>query len=64
MSLEHVRTMLAAAGIPASDTEITTLATQYPTMRTLVDQLYTPPEVRYADPALRFTPEATITPWP
>ena len=59
----ELRTMLDAAGIPASDVEVAALAAQYPAMRTLVDALYTPPAVRYADPALRFKADATITDW-
>lgn len=59
----ELRILLAAAGLPASDGEIATLAAQYPAMRSAVDALYDPPAVRYADPALRFRADASITDW-
>ena len=53
-----VRALLGAAHLPASDTEIATLAAGYPALQAGVAQLYTPPEVRYLDPALRFRADA------
>jgi hypothetical protein len=58
-----VAALLAAAGLPASDTEIAALAANYPAHRAGVDALYAPPAVRYADPALRFRAQARITDW-
>jgi hypothetical protein len=53
-----VRSMLAAAGLPASDAEVAALTAAYPIQRAGVDELYTAPEVRYLDPALRFRADA------
>jgi hypothetical protein len=59
----ELRMLLDAAGLPASDAEVAALTEQYPAMRAGVDALYAPPEVRYADPALRFRADAAITDW-
>ncbi|HEX4360773.1 MAG TPA: hypothetical protein VH141_24785 [Pseudonocardia sp.] len=59
----EVRLLLAAAGLPASDDEVAALAAHYPALREATDALYAPPEVRYADPALRFRAEAEIVDW-
>jgi hypothetical protein len=59
----EVRMLLAAAGLPASDAEVAALAEHYPALRQATDALYTPPEVRYADPALRFRADAQIVDW-
>jgi hypothetical protein len=53
-----VRTMLAAARLPASEPEIAALTAGYPAMLAGVEALYAPPEVRYLDPALRFRADA------
>ncbi|HWC81861.1 MAG TPA: hypothetical protein VG756_18075 [Pseudonocardiaceae bacterium] len=58
-----VARLLAAAALPASETEVLALARSYPVVRASVDALYTAPGVRYADPALRFQAEATLTDW-
>jgi hypothetical protein len=44
-----VRTMLAAARLPASEPEIAALTAGYPAMQAGVEALYAPPEVRYLD---------------
>jgi hypothetical protein len=61
--LAELRMLLEAAGLPASDAEVATLAAQYPGLRAATDALYAPPAVRYADPALRFRAEARIVDW-
>lgn len=58
-----VRTLLAAAGLPASAGEIDALAAHYPAHRAAVDGLYAVPEARYVDPALRFAAAARIVDW-
>jgi hypothetical protein len=63
MPESQVRTLLEAAGLPASDGEIAALAARYPDLRASIDALYTPPAARYVDPALRFRAEASITNW-
>ena len=60
---ERVRTLLAAAQLPASEAEIARLAAGYPAYRAAADALYAVPEARYADPALRFKAEARIVDW-
>ena len=62
-ALARVRTLLEAAGIPASDDEVAELAARYPAVRAAVDSLYAAPAARYADPALRFRADARITDW-
>jgi hypothetical protein len=59
----EVRVLLTAAGLPASDAEVAALAAHYPALREATDALYSPPAVRYADPALRFRAEAEIVDW-
>ena len=59
----EVRMLLDAAGLPASDEEVAALAAHYPALREATDALYAPPEVRYADPALRFRADAQIVDW-
>lgn len=61
--LAEVRTRLAAAGLPADDTELAELAAALPTQRAAVAALYAVPAARYADPALRFQADATIVDW-
>jgi hypothetical protein len=58
-----VRTLLAAAHLPASDREVGALADGYAGQRAAVDALYAAPGVRYVDPALRFRAEARLTDW-
>jgi hypothetical protein len=59
-----LRTLLDAAGLPASDAEVAALVDQYPAMRAGVDALYLPPAARYVDPALRFRADvAPISDW-
>ncbi|MCV7256879.1 amidase [Mycobacterium hackensackense] len=60
---DDVRALLRVAELPASDAEVRALATSYPALRAAVDTLAGLAEVRYADPALRFRAEATITDW-
>ncbi|HZZ45566.1 MAG TPA: hypothetical protein VFE65_01630 [Pseudonocardia sp.] len=61
--ISEVRMLLDAAGLPASDDEVAALAAHYPAIRAAADALYTPPAVRYVDPALRFRADASITDW-
>lgn len=58
-----VRTMLATAGLPASDEEIAAYAMAYPAHRAGVEALYAVPAARYVDPALRFQSTARIEDW-
>jgi hypothetical protein len=58
-----LRTLLDAAGLPATEAEIVSYAEGYPAQRAAVDALYAVPEARYVDPALRFRAGATIENW-
>ncbi|GAA3542457.1 hypothetical protein GCM10022222_27680 [Amycolatopsis ultiminotia] len=58
-----VRTLLTAAGLPASESEVAAYAAGYPAQRSGLDALYELPAARYADPALRFRAGATIEDW-
>jgi hypothetical protein len=58
-----VRTMVAAAGLPASEAEIRAFAGAYRLQRAAADALYAVPAARYVDPALRFRADARITDW-
>ncbi|HEX3784751.1 MAG TPA: hypothetical protein VHX38_34250 [Pseudonocardiaceae bacterium] len=59
----EVRALLAEARLPASETEIRTLAMTHRAQRAAVDELYTAPVARYVDPALRFRAQARIIDW-
>jgi hypothetical protein len=61
--LAEVRTRLAAAGLPADDTELADLAAALPGQRAAVAALYAVPAARYVDPALRFRADAAIVDW-
>ncbi|WP_433654243.1 hypothetical protein ACQPW1_26490 [Nocardia sp. CA-128927] len=61
--LETIRTLLAAAGLPASEAEIAGLARTYPAYRAAIDALYAVPAAQYADPATRFHAQARIVEW-
>ncbi len=58
-----VRTLLAAAGIPASDEEILTFTEDYPRLRGMVELLHAVPEARYEAPGLLFDPTPTFAEW-
>jgi hypothetical protein len=58
-----VRLMLDASALPATELETQALAAAYPLQRKAVNALYEAPDVRYADPALRFRAQARITDW-
>lgn len=60
---ERVRAMLAAAGLPASEEELTGLAAAYPVLRSAVDALYADPALRYVSPGLHVHAEARIVDW-
>ncbi|MFG1797546.1 hypothetical protein [Nocardia sp. NPDC049149] len=60
---DPVRTLLAAAGLPADAAEIRGQAAKYHDFRAAVDALYAIPAVRYADPALRFDVRPTREGW-
>lgn len=62
-SVGVVRTMLAAAGISASDEEIVGYAEGYTAYRAGADALYAVAEARYVDPALRFRAASRIENW-
>jgi hypothetical protein len=61
--IEVVKTLLAAAKLPASEAEIEAYAAGYAAQRAAVDALYEVPEARYVDPALRFRAAARIEDW-
>ncbi|GAB2990254.1 hypothetical protein LWP59_07345 [Amycolatopsis acidiphila] len=58
-----LKNLLAAAGLPASDSETAAYLAGYEAQRIAVDALYEVPAARYADPALRFRAGARITDW-
>ncbi|HEY2564282.1 MAG TPA: hypothetical protein VGI44_11260 [Acidimicrobiales bacterium] len=58
-----VRTLLAVAGIPASEEEILTFAEDYPKLRGMVELLHAVPEARYEAPGLLFDPTPTFAEW-
>jgi hypothetical protein len=58
-----VRTLLAAAGIPASEEEILTFAEDYPRLRGMAELLHAVPEARYEAPGLLFDPTPTFAEW-
>ena len=58
-----VRTLLAAAGILASQAEVAHLAVGYPELRRMVELLHAVPEARYESPALSFDPTPVFTEW-
>ncbi|HJQ44724.1 MAG TPA: hypothetical protein VJ870_00170 [Amycolatopsis sp.] len=60
---EIMKTLLSAAKLPASGTEIETYAAGYAVQRASVDALYEVPEARYVDPALRFRAGARLVDW-
>ncbi|WAL64347.1 hypothetical protein ORV05_25730 [Amycolatopsis cynarae] len=61
--IEVLKTLLAAAKLPASETEIAAYAAAYGPQRAAVDALYEVSAARYADPALRFRASARIEDW-
>jgi hypothetical protein len=63
VSEQVIRTMLAAAGLAASDEEIEAFAAAYPDYRAGADALYAVPAARYVDPALRFQAASRIEDW-
>lgn len=58
-----IRTLLAAARLPASEPEVTAFAADYAIQRIQVDALYEVEAARDIDPALRFRASARILPW-
>ena len=60
---EIVKTLLDAAGLPASEAEITAYAAGFAEQRAAVDALYTVPEARYAAPALHFRASSRVADW-
>lgn len=62
-SREVLKTLLAAAQLPASDAEIDGYAAGYGAQRAAVDALYAVPEARYVEPALRFRAADRIEDW-
>jgi len=58
-----VRTLLAAAGIPATEDEILKFTEDYPRLRGMVDLLHAVPEARYEAPGLLFDPTPTFAEW-
>lgn len=62
-SMETIRTLLDAAGLPANAAEMAGLATTYLAYRAAIDALYTVPEARYVDPATRFHAAARVEEW-
>lgn len=58
-----IRTLLDAAGLPASGAEIAGLATTYLAFRAAIDALYAVPAARYVDPATRFHAAARLAEW-
>lgn len=58
-----IRTLLAAAGLTASEQEVEAFAAAYPANRAAADALYAVPATRYVDPALRFAAQSRITEW-
>ncbi|HVV09866.1 hypothetical protein [Amycolatopsis sp.] len=58
-----MKTLLAAAKLPASEAEVAALAAGYEAQRAAVDALYDVPAARYVDPALRFRAAARIEDW-
>jgi hypothetical protein len=58
-----VRTLLAAAGIPATEEEILTFAEDYPRLRGMVELLHAVSEARYEAPGLLFDPTPTFVEW-
>ncbi|WP_236794309.1 hypothetical protein [Amycolatopsis sp. GM8] len=60
---EVVKTLLAAAQLPASEAEIAAYVKGYESQRAAVDALYDVEAARYVDPALRFRAGARIIPW-
>jgi hypothetical protein len=52
--LATVRSALNSFGVRIDEAELAVIAAGWEQTRAAVDRLYDPPEVRYADPALRF----------
>ncbi|WP_405164106.1 amidase family protein [Nocardia sp. NBC_01499] len=61
--LGTIRTLLGAAGLPASAAEMAGLATTYPAFRASIDALYAVPAARYVDRATRFHAAARLAGW-
>jgi hypothetical protein len=58
-----VRTLLTAAGISASESEIRSFTEDYPRVRGMVELLHAVPEARYEAPGLLFDPTPTFAEW-
>jgi hypothetical protein len=58
-----VRTLLAVAGIPATEEAILAFAQDYPRLRGMVELLHAVPEARYEAPGLLFDPTPTFAEW-
>jgi hypothetical protein len=58
-----VRTLLGEAGLPASESEIATLAAAYPALKAGVETLYAVAEARYESPALHFEVSPVFSDW-
>jgi hypothetical protein len=58
-----VRTLMAVAGLPATEAEILTFAEDYLELRGMVELLYAVPEARYEAPGLRFDPTQIVADW-
>lgn len=60
---EIMKTLLDAAQLPASESEIASYAAGFAAQRAAVDALYAIPEARYAVPALHFRATTRIVDW-
>jgi hypothetical protein len=58
-----VRELLAAARIPASESECAAAAAALPAVQAGVESLYAIPDARYVDPALRFRADVSEVDW-
>lgn len=58
-----VRTMLDAAGLPASEEEIEGLVRAYPDFKAGIESLYAVTDARYESPAMHFDPDPTFEDW-
>ena len=60
---EVIATLLAAAGLPATDREIAQMVPRYLFDRPRIDALYEVPEAQYADTPAIFTAVVNEFPW-
>jgi hypothetical protein len=60
---EIVKSMLAAAGLPASAYEIEALVEAYPDHKLGVESLYAVADARYESPAFVFSANPTLADW-